>query len=230
MFLKKWDELPDCMKNDSVKVYYDILEKKKVNLFFKRIFDIILSILLIILLSPVIVTTAIVIKLDSQGKVFFRQRRVTQYGRVFKIFKFRTMIENQKEGSSEVTLSDDDRITKCGKILRKFRIDEIPQLFNILIGDMSFVGPRPEVEKYVKSYDNQMMASLLLPAGVTSMASVAFRNEDQLLNDADNVDFVYIMSILPSKMELNLEYVKNVSVLNDIKVMFITFITVFLKS
>ena len=140
------------------------------------------------------------------------------------------MIENQKEGSSEVTLSDDDRITKCGKILRKFRIDEIPQLFNILIGDMSFVGPRPEVEKYVKSYDNQMMASLLLPAGVTSMASVAFRNEDQLLNDADNVDFVYIMSILPSKMELNLEYVKNVSVLNDIKVMFITFITVFLKS
>lgn len=229
MIIKDWDSLPEYMKNDSVKQYYDILQTKKVKLFFKRIFDILLSLLLIIILLPILIIVPIVIKLDSKGSVLFRQNRVTQYGRVFKILKFRTMVENKEDNNVEVTLSDDSRITKCGKILRKYRIDEIPQLFNILVGDMSFVGARPEVERYMRSYDDEMFATLLLPAGVTSMTSIAFRNESELLNNVENVEFTYLMNILPSKMQLNLQYLKNVGVLYDIKVMFITLITVFFK-
>ena len=229
MFIKKWDDLPSFMQTDLVREYYDVLCKKQGSLFFKRLFDIILSIFLIILFSPILLAVSLVVKLDSKGPIFFKQQRLTQYGRVFQIYKFRTMVQRPEGDEMEVTLAGDSRITKSGKILRKFRIDEIPQLFNILWGDMSFVGPRPEVERYVQGDDEEMIATLLVQAGVTSMASIAFRNEDQILKNSMNPEWTYLTVILPSKIKMNLQYIKDLSVLYDIKVMFITFMTVFLR-
>ena len=230
MLVEKWDNLPEFMKNNTVREYYEIIEKKKLNLFFKRVFDIVISIILILIFSPILITVAILIKLDSTGRVFFKQDRVTKYGKIFKMYKFRTMVESQDQGSAQVTMLGDKRITRIGKILRKFRIDELPQLFNIFIGDISFVGPRPEILKFVKEYDDEMLATLLIPAGVTSMASVAFRNEDELLKNVEDVEYTYVTTIMPNKVKLNLDYIKNISVFEDIKIMFITVITVFFKS
>ena len=169
---------------------------------------------------------AILIKIDSRGPIFFRQERVTEYGRVFKIFKFRTMINNADKLGTQVTVENDSRITKTGNLLRKIRMDEIPQLINILIGDMSFVGTRPEVLKYVNSYSDEMKATLLMKAGVTSLASIKFKDEDKLLRSCDNVDEVYIDKILPQKMKYNLEYLENFNFFYDIKLMFKTFLAV----
>lgn len=218
--MRKWNELPEFMKNEEVKKYYNILQKKKASLMLKRIFDIIVSILMIILLSPVLIAVSIWIKLDSKGPVFYRQERITQYGRVFRIYKFRTMVTGADKIGTLVTTKNDSRITRVGEKIRKCRLDEIPQLFNILLGDMSFVGTRPEVKKYVDAYTNEMMATLLLPAGVTSLASIQYRDEDEILakyvDEEHSVDEVYVEKILPDKMKYNLKYLKSFSIVEDI--------------
>lgn len=220
MFLKKWEELPEFMKNDDVKKYYEILDHKRLSLFLKRFFDIIMSFLLCIILSPVLLIIAIWIKIDSPGPVFYRQERVTQYGRIFRIFKFRTMVVNADQIGSLVTTKNDSRITRVGEKIRKCRLDEIPQLFNILTGDMSFVGTRPEVKKYVDQYSNEMKATLLLPAGVTSLASINYKDEDEIISrfvdENHTIDQVYVNKVLPDKMKYNLEYLNCFSMGKDI--------------
>lgn len=220
--LKKWENLPDFMKNDEVKVYYDVLKKKRFGLFFKRVFDIVVSLIMIILCSPILLIISILIVKDSKGGVFYRQERVTQYGRVFRIFKFRTMVQNADQIGTQVTVSNDSRITKIGSKLRNCRLDELPQLFNIFIGDMTFVGTRPESVHYVKSYTNEMYATLLLPAGVTSAASIEYKDEADLLDQADDVDSVYINEVLPEKMKYNLNSIKEFSFFKEIATMFRT--------
>jgi len=218
--MRKWNELPEFMKNEEVKKYYNILQKKKASLMLKRIFDIIVSIFMIILLSPVLIAVSIWIKLDSKGPVFYRQERITQYGRAFRIFKFRTMVTGADKIGTLVTTKNDSRITRVGEKIRKCRLDEIPQLFNILLGDMSFVGTRPEVKKYVDAYTDEMMSTLLLPAGVTSLASIQYRDEDEILakyvDEEHSVDEVYVEKILPDKMKYNLKYLKSFSIVEDI--------------
>ncbi len=216
------------MQTEEVKKYYDILNSKKGYLIAKRIFDFTLSLVMSVVFLPFIVLVGIMIKIDSPGKIFFLQKRVTTNGKVFKIFKFRTMKENS-EKLSGVTVDNDPRITKLGKYLRKFRIDEIPQIFNILTGDLSFVGARPESVKYVKEYSPEMYATLLMPAGVTSPASILFKDEAELLKGAQDPDETYVKDILPKKMAYNLEYIENCSLLYDIKVMFKTVIAVIKK-
>ena len=228
--LKKWEELPDDLKNKETEKYYKILSNKKTQMFFKRLIDIIGSLILLIILSPILLIVAILIKLDSKGPVFYRQERVTTYGRIFKIFKFRTMVQNADKIGSLVTLGEDPRITRVGKIIRKFRIDEFPQVINILIGDMSFVGTRPEVKKYVDQYTDEMKATLFMPAGVTSTASIKYKNEDEIistyLNKGEKVDDIYINRVLPNKMRCNLEYISKFSVVYDIKICINTIIGV----
>lgn len=221
MFLKKWECMPTDMQTDEVRRYYDILKKKRVSLFFKRVFDIVVSLLLLIILSPVFLLLAIAIKVDSRGPVFYRQERVTQYGKHFRIFKFRSMVQNADRGSL-VTVKDDARVTRVGKFVRKFRLDEISQLINVLKGDMTFVGTRPEVPKYVDKYTSEMMPTLLLPAGVTSLASILYKDEERLLNGAENTDKVYMEQILPVKMHYNLKGIETFSFWKDIKTMFMT--------
>lgn len=220
--LKNWNELPEYMRTDEVRPYYDLLKKKKISLFFKRGFDIIVSLILIILCSPILLVISILIVKDSKGGVFYRQERVTQYGRVFRIFKFRTMVQNADQIGTQVTVSNDSRITKIGSKLRDCRLDELPQLFNIFLGDMTFVGTRPESVHYVKSYTNEMYATLLLPAGVTSEASIEYKDEAELLDQADDVDSVYINEVLPEKMKYNLNSIKEFSFLKEIATMFRT--------
>lgn len=219
MRLINWDNIPDDMKNESVKKYYDLLYKKRFSLFAKRIFDIIAAILIFTILSPLFVILSITIKIDSRGPVMFRQVRVTQYGKRFKIFKFRTMIVNAEKSGSQVTTKNDSRVTKIGKVLRKCRLDEIPQLFNIILGDMSFVGTRPEVVKYVEKYTDEMMATLLLPAGVTSETSIKYKDEELLLATDTDADETYVNKVLPEKMKYNLRSLREFSFLGEIKTM-----------
>ena len=225
--LREWNQLPEYMQTDAVRPYYDQLKKKEISLFLKRIFDIVVSLVLIVLLSPLLLVLSILIVLDSKGGVFYRQERVTQYGRKFRIFKFRTMVADADKIGTQVTVSNDSRITRVGSVIRKYRLDEIPQLFNILLGDMSLVGTRPESPHYVKHYAPEMFATLLLPAGVTSEASIKYKDEAELLNKADDVDKVYIEKVLPGKMKYNLESISNFSFIKDIETMFRTVIAVF---
>lgn len=220
--LKNWNELPEYMRTEEVRPYYDLLQKKKMSLFLKRVFDIVVSLIMIILCSPILLIISILIVKDSKGGVFYRQERVTQYGRVFRIFKFRTMVQNADQIGTQVTVSNDSRITKIGSKLRNCRLDELPQLFNILLGDMTFVGTRPESVHYVKSYTNEMYATLLLPAGVTSEASIEYKDEADLLDQADDVDNVYINEVLPEKMKYNLNSIKEFSFFKEIATMFKT--------
>ena len=226
MIITKWDNLPDNMQNEEVKKYYDIIKGKKGSLILKRLFDILASLILLIILSPLFIIFSIMIKLDSKGPIMFKQNRVTENERIFKIFKFRTMVENADKNGSQVTVENDNRVTKIGKFLRKFRLDEIPQLINILIGDMSFVGTRPEVPKYVELYTDEMKATLLMKAGVTSLASIKFKDEEKLLQMDGNIDKIYIEDILPQKMQYNLEYLKRFNFFYDIKLMFMTLFAV----
>lgn len=222
MILKKWDNIPENIKNEKVKEYYDILNSKKISLILKRLFDIIFSLILLVILSPLFLIMAIAIKIDSKGPIFFKQERVTQYGRIFKIFKFRTMVQDADKKGSLVTIGEDPRITKVGKMIRKCRLDEISQLINVLIGDMSFVGTRPEVKKYVDKYTDEMKATLLMKAGITSRASIKYKNEDEIiskyLNIGEKVDDIYINRVLPEKMKWNLEYIKKFNILEDLNV------------
>ena len=226
MRLCTWDKLPPQMQTEAVRPYYDSLHGKRLQLALKRCFDIVMALVLLILLSPIFVLLAIWIKLDSTGPVFYRQQRVTQYGKVFRIYKFRTMVDHADQLGSAVTVQADSRITRAGQFLRKCRLDEIPQLLNILAGNMTFVGTRPEVPKYVDCYTEEMMATLLLPAGVTSMASIAFKNEMQLLTRVSDVDEAYVHEVLPEKMKYNLQGLQTFSVYNDCAILLKTVVAV----
>lgn len=229
MKLRKWTDLPDKMRTKEVRKYYNILMKRSGWFQAKRVLDIVIaSIMLTVLALPMLVV-AVFIKLDSPGPVFFRQERVTQYGRIFKIYKFRTMVNNASKIGTQVTVGNDARITKTGKWLRRLRIDEFPQLFNILAGDMTLVGTRPEVKKYVLEYTPEMYATLLLPAGLTSKTSIAYKDEDRLLADAKNADETYIREVLPAKMKYNLESLHKFGLKSDMSVLWNTFVSVIKK-
>lgn len=224
--LKKWETLPDYMKNDEVRVYYETLQKKKVSMFLKRVMDLVGGLILLILLAIPMIIISIMIKLDSDGPVFYRQERVTTYGKHFKIHKFRTMVSNADKIGSTVTVGNDSRITKVGAKLRGCRLDELPQVLDLISGNMSFVGTRPEAVKYVKQYKPEYMATLLLPAGITSEASIRYKDEAELLDASSDVDKTYIEEVLPGKMKYNLDSIKNFSFFGDIATMFRTVLAV----
>lgn len=226
MLLKRWDDLPDFMRTDEVRPYYDVLKKHRGSLILKRVFDFLVSLILLLIIWPILLIIAIAIKLDSPGPALFNQERVTTYGRRFKIHKFRTMVTNADKIGSQVTVSNDRRITRVGKILRGVRLDELPQVINILTGDMSFVGTRPEVSRYVDAYKPEYFATLLLPAGVTSEASIRYKDEDRLLSGAEDVDKTYIDKVLPAKMEWNLESIERFRFLREILTMIRTVLAV----
>ena len=230
MRMISWEKLPPQMQTEAVKPYYEILQKKQIGLIFKRSFDIVVSLIMLLILSPVFLVLAIAIKLDSKGPVFYRQVRVTQYGKEFRIFKFRTMVNNADKIGSKVTVGGDSRITRVGKVIRECRLDEIGQLLNILGGSMTFVGTRPEVPKYVEKYTPEMWATLLLPAGVTSEASIRYKDEAALLDAAEDVDATYIQDVLPGKMKYNLRSIQEYSFFKDIKTMFQTVFAVVEKN
>lgn len=226
MILRKWDKLPPEMRIPEVKVYYDILKKRKFSLLMKRLFDIVVSLTLLILLSPVFAILAIAIKLDSKGPVFYRQTRVTRYGKEFRIFKFRSMVTDADKGSL-LTVGGDSRVTKTGRFIRKYKLDEFSQLIDVLRGTMTFVGTRPEVPKYVEKYTPEMLATLLLPAGITSEASIYYKDENELLDAAEDVEKTYLEVVLPDKMKYNLAAIRSFSFIDDIKVMILTVLAVF---
>lgn len=220
--MKKWEDLPRSFQNEAVRPYYEQLKKRGFSLVCKRAFDLVVSFVLLVVLSPVLLVLAIAIKVDSPGPVFYRQVRVTRYGKEFRIFKFRSMVMDADKHGSLVTVGGDSRITRVGHFIRKCRLDELPQLLNVLFGDMTFVGTRPEVPRYVAAYTPEMMATLLLPAGITSEASIRYKNEDELLADTDDVDAVYIREVLPGKMKYNLASVMEFGFFGDIATMFRT--------
>ena len=221
MLLRKWEKLPPEMQTDEVRKYYDMLKRKQIGLFFKRVFDIVVSLVMLLILLPAFLVLAVAIKCDSRGPVFYRQVRVTQYNKKFRIFKFRSMVQDADKGS-QVTVSGDARVTRVGKLVRKCRLDEISQLIDVLRGTMTFVGTRPEVPKYTEQYTPEMMATLLLPAGVTSLASIYYKDEAELLDNAEDTDKTYVEDVLPAKMYYNLKAIENFSFWGDIKVMFMT--------
>lgn len=227
--LKVWEELPEFMQNEEVRQYYDILAKRKGHLLFKRIFDLIVASILLIICAPIMVVIAVAIKLTSKGPVFFRQVRITKYGKEFRIFKFRTMVVDAEKLGAQVTIGNDPRITKVGYRIRKTRLDEIPQLFNVFKGEMSFVGTRPEVPKYVNQYQPEMLATLLMPAGVTSKASIEFKDEEKMLDSVDDVDKVYVEEVLPIKMICNVAYIREFRVWSDSRLMIKTVLAVIKK-
>ena len=214
------------MQIPEVREYYEILSERKKSLIFKRFFDVVVSFVLLILLVIPMLMITVMIRMDSPGAIFYRQERVTAYGKKFMIHKFRTMIANADAMGTQVTIRDDNRITKIGKFLRKYRLDELPQLMDIFAGDMSFVGTRPEVEKYVKAYTKEMRATLLLPAGVTSEASIRYKDEAELLREAEDLDRVYVEKVLPGKMEYNLDSIKKFGLLREFMTMIRTVIAV----
>lgn len=222
MILREWEQLPPQMQNAAVKEYYEILRGKRGSLALKRGFDIFASVLLILLTSPVFLVLAVWIKRDSPGPVFYRQERITQYGKPFRIFKFRTMRVDADKTGALVTTKGDTRITRVGRKIRSTRLDELPQLFNVFSGNMSFVGTRPEVRKYVDTYTEQMWATLLLPAGITSEASILYKDESELLDGAEDPDAVYIGQVLPDKMRYNLYAIRHFSFWFEIRTMFRT--------
>ena len=226
MILKKWEDLPESLKTEAVRPYYDLLSRRRGSLLLKRCFDIVVSALMLLVLSPLFLVLAVAIKLDSPGPVFYRQVRVTQYGRQFRIFKFRSMVHGADKRGTLVTVSGDSRITRVGHFIRNCRLDELCQLIDVLRGTMTFVGTRPEVPRYVAAYTPEMMATLLLPAGITSRASIEYKDEAELLDAAEDVDAVYIRDVLPGKMKYNLEELKHFSIRSNIRTMVQTVLAV----
>ena len=229
MKIIEWEKLPCEMQTDEVRKYYDLLKRRKAALFFKRAFDLVASLIALVLLSPVFLILAIAIKLDSPGPVFYRQIRITQYGKQFRIHKVRTMVQNADKGS-QVTVNNDSRITRVGKLIRKCRLDEIAQLLDVISGNLTLVGVRPESPKYVAEYTSEMQATLLLPAGVTSLASIYYKDEAEMLDGVEDPDKVYVEKILPAKMHYNLRGIEKFSFFGDIKIMFMTVLAVLGKN
>lgn len=222
MVLRKWEELPECMRTDEVRPYYEVLKKRRGSLVLKRMVDLLGGLVLLVLLAIPMFVIAVMIKLDSEGSVFYRQERITTYSKHFKIHKFRTMVSNADKIGTEVTIGNDSRITKVGAKLRGCRLDELPQVLDLISGNMSFVGTRPEAVKYVEKYKPEYMATLLLPAGITSEASIRYKDEAELLENATDPDRVYVEEILPQKMRFNLQAIKEFSFFGDIATMFRT--------
>lgn len=219
MTLRNWDDLPRFMQCEEVREYYDILVKKKLSLKLKRAFDVVAGVCVLIVTAIPMLIIAIKVAVESPGGVFYRQERITTYGKKFRIHKFRTMVANADKIGSTVTVSGDSRITPTGAFLRKYRLDELPQVFDVLSGNMSFVGTRPEATKYVKKYKPEYYATLLLPAGITSETSIRYKDEAQLLDVAEDVDRVYVDEVLPAKMKFNLQYIRKFSFLGEINTM-----------
>lgn len=219
---RRWEELPEFMRTPEVRPYWEKLNKKRFQLGMKRAFDLCVACGVLVVTAIPMGLIAIAIKLDSKGPVFYRQERVTTYGKKFKIHKFRTMVSNADKIGTAVTVSNDSRVTRIGSKLRNLRLDELPQVFDVISGDMSFVGTRPEVTKYVKKYKPEFYATLLMPAGITSEASIRYKDEYSLLSAADDVDKVYIEKVLPAKMKWNLESVRRFRFFREILTMFRT--------
>lgn len=222
MLICKWEKIPEELRNDAVYPYWQKLRKKNFSLFWKRVFDVVVSLIMLLFLSLLFLILAIAIKADSKGPVFYRQERVTQYGKHFRIHKFRTMVTDADKIGSQVTVAGDSRITKVGSKIRRLRLDEVGQLLDVLSGTMTFVGTRPEVPKYVDRYTDEMKATLLLPAGVTSLASIKYKDEDRLLENAEDADETYVNEVLPGKMEYNLQEIRKFGFWRDIGLMFRT--------
>ena len=225
MKIIEWEQLPPEMQTEEVRKYYDILKKRRVSLFFKRVVDLVISVIALVVLLPLYLILAIVIKIDSPGPIFYRQVRVTQYGKRFRIHKFRTMVQDADKGS-QITVNNDCRITRVGKVIRDCRLDEIAQLIDVIQGTVTLCGVRPESPQYVAKYTNEMMATLLLPAGVTSLASIYYKDEAEMLDGVEDADKIYCEKILPAKMYYNLKGIEQFSFWGDIKIMFMTILTV----
>ena len=224
--LRQWDELPDFMRVPEVKPYWEMLHKKRGQLILKRVFDVGLAIILLVILAIPMIIIAILIKLDSKGAVFYRQERVTTYGKHFRIHKFRTMVSDADKIGTAVTVGNDSRITKVGAKLRHLRLDEFPQLFDVISGNMSFVGTRPEAVKYVNKYKSEYNATLLMPAGITSEAAIRYKDEEKILNGVESVDQVYMEQVVPEKMKWNLKSIREFSFFDEILTMFRTLFAV----
>ena len=220
--LKRWEDLPDFMRTPEVKPYWEILNHRRGQLWFKRVFDFIIALILLIILAIPMLIIAIMIKIDSKGPIFYRQERVTTYGKHFRIHKFRTMVTNADKIGTAITVREDPRITRVGWKLRKFRLDELPQVIDVIEGNMSFVGTRPEAVKYVERYKPEYNATLLMPAGITSEASIRYKDEDKLLDAASDIDMVYVEQVLFAKMKWNLESVRSFRFSREILTMFRT--------
>ena len=224
--MRKWEKLPEELRIEEVRPYYEYLQNHRVALIMKRVCDVVLACALFVLLFPILLIVAILVGVTSKGGVFFCQERVTTHGKHFHIIKFRTMVADAEKKGSQVTTNGDSRVTGIGRFLRKVRLDELPQLINIIKGDMSIVGTRPEVPRYVEKYTPQMMATLLLPAGVTSKASIMYKDEEKLLSASEDVDKTYVEEVLPGKMKYNLEYLMEYSFWKDLLLMVQTVLAV----
>lgn len=229
MILRRWEDLPSFMRTDEVRPYWEILWKKRRHLAVKRAFDVVTALVLLLVAAVPMIVIAVMIKLDSKGPVMYRQERVTTYGKRFRIHKFRTMIQNADRVGTAVTVSNDARITRVGSLLRGLRLDELPQLIDVLEGTMSFVGTRPEASKYVKQYRPEFNATLLMPAGITSEASIRYKDEYKLLSVSDDVDKTYIEQVLPGKMVWNLNSIERFSFMRELLTMIRTILAVFGK-
>ncbi len=217
-----FEELPKEMQNPETRAWQEKLHARRAALAGKRVFDVAASLLILLVTSPFFLLLALAIKLDSRGPVFYRQVRVGRYNQDFRIFKFRTMVQNADKIGLSLTVGDDPRITRVGRFIRKCRLDEFSQLLNVLSGSMSLVGPRPEVRRYVDAYTPEYMATLLVRPGITAPSSIAFKDEDKLLENSSDPEKTYIEEVLPPKMKLNLEYLEHISVWGDIKILFQT--------
>jgi len=225
--VKKWEELPAFMQLDEVRPYWEGLWKKRRQLFLKRVFDLFASIILLIILAIPMLIISILIKKEDSGPIFYCQERITTYGKHFRIHKFRTMVVNADQYGATVTVREDPRVTRVGKKLRSLKLDELPQLLDVIVGDMSLVGTRPEAVKYVELYKPEYNATLLLPAGITSEASIRYKNEAELLDAVSDVDKVYMEKVLPEKMKWNLESIRKFCLLREFITMFRTVFSMF---
>lgn len=191
---------------------------KSKNKISKRLFDIFFSLLGLILISPFLIIVSIIIKITSEGPVFFLQERLGQYEKPFFIYKFRTMVINAESLGKQITVKGDNRITTVGKVLRRYKIDEFPQLINVLLGEMSFVGPRPEVKKYVDLYTNDQKEIFKVKPGITDYASLEYRNENDLLSTVEDPEAYYINTIMQDKIKLNKKYIEKNNLFIDVKI------------
>lgn len=224
--MRRWENLPEAFRTTEARPYYDLLSERQGTLVLKRIFDLVMSFVLIMVLAPVILLLGILIALDSRGPVIFTQKRVGRYGEDFTMFKFRSMRQNAESLGPQISVGRDPRISRVGHVLRKTRLDELPQLLNILLGDMSFVGVRPEVPHYVAKYTPEMWATLLLRPGVTSPASIRYKDEAKILADAVDPELAYVEDVLPQKMMYNYVYLRELSFVRDLKILMETVIAV----
>lgn len=230
MYVKQFEKLPTAFQKSEIKPYFDYLQTRRGSLIAKRVIDIFVAILVLTVLSPIMLLSALLIKITTKGPLFYLQERVGLYGKPFHIYKFRTMVVNADKIGAQITVGErDPRITRVGRILRTTRIDEFPQMLNVLKGDMTIIGTRPEVPRYVKEYSDEMMASLLMQPGASGVASIAYRYENEMLKDKEDPEQYYIQTILPDKMRINLDYLKKFSIWQDLWLMLRTVGCVFHK-